>query len=148
MDERGWLAFFPFLFVGMWLLISTVLGMWSGWNTLQDEFPDRQERPNLRLRFQSGALGSGRLWNPWGNVQYGNCLRLDACPAGLRISLWKIFGPFLRPIFVPWNEIAVTERRMLVFKMYRLSLGRSGRTLTVPARTYRKLAAASPLRRD
>ena len=93
MDKRGWLAFFPFLFVGMWLLISTVLGMWSGWNTLQDECPDRQERPNLRLRFQSGALGSGRLWNPWGNVQYGNCLRLDACPAGLRISLWKISDP-------------------------------------------------------
>jgi hypothetical protein len=147
-DERVWAALFPLFFIGMWLLVTTLLGAWSGWTSLQDEYPDRTEEPRLRLRFQSGALGSGNLWSPWGNVQYGNCLRLDVCASGLRISMWRIFGPFLRPFFVPWHDITASERRMLLFKMYRLSLGRTGRALTIPARTYRRLAAVSPLSLD
>ena len=36
-----WLPFaFPLLFVGIWLMVSTLLGMMSGWFSLQQWYPD------------------------------------------------------------------------------------------------------------
>ena len=137
MNEKAFLAIFPFLFVGMWLLITTALWWLSGWKTLQDRFPDKDETPLKRLRFQSALLGKGSMWNPWGNVNFGNCLRLDICQSGLRIAIWRIFGLFARPIMVPWDRISVEPRRFLFFRRYRLSFGDPDLSaLTVWRRTF------------
>lgn len=144
MEETVFLFLFPLFFIGMWLLVTTMLGTMSGWTDLQDKFEDKfDQRPLKRLRMRSGMLGSGSVWNPWGNVQYSNCLTLDACQSGLRISLWKVFGPFLRPIFVPWQQIEVTSTRILFFPCCRLELGNSGRFLTVGRWTMNALGKAS-----
>lgn len=145
MNENVLWGLFPLFFVGMWLVATSVLAFFAGWPTLQQLFPDRDEQPIDRLRMQSGSLGKGSLWNPWGNVRYGGCLRFDVCRSGLRVAVWKIFGPFVGPFFVPWPEITVTEWRFLFFRMYRLSLGRSGSFLTIRARAYRRIAAKSPI---
>ena len=121
MNGTAFLAIFPFLFIGMWLVITTMLTYFSGWEKLRERFPDHEETPRRRLRFQSGLFGKGSMWNPWGNVSYRNCLRFDICRSGLRVAIWRIFGPFSGPFMVPWDKISVEEKRFLAWRFYRLS---------------------------
>ena len=126
---------FPFFFVGMWLVVTTVLSRMSGWPELARRFPDRPERPLLQLRFQSGSMGR--------NVSFGSCLNLAACPSGLRVGLLRIFGPFSRDFFVPWNELNVERTGSLAkIRFGRDALG----MLKVSDLTANRLALASPMK--
>ena len=127
---------FPFFFLGMWLTITTVLGYVSGWPSLEQRFPDREEQSIDRMHMQSGSIGNGSLYNPWGNVNYNGCLTLDVCPSGLRVSVWRIFGPFSRPFFVPWQKISVEPVKFLFFQYYRLTFG----NYDLPALTIKRSA--------
>lgn len=69
--------------VGLWLAITGILGLFSGWYRLQGAFPDRPEEPVERLRFQSAAMGG---------ANFGNCLTFDLCPGGLRVSMMRLLG--------------------------------------------------------
>lgn len=96
MNENAFLAIFPFLFIGLWLLATTMAWLLSGWRNLQARFPDRDEEPLERLRFQSAVFGGSFF-----GANYGSCLRFDVCRTGLRVAVWRIFAPWSRPFFVP-----------------------------------------------
>ena len=95
------LIFFPVFFVAMWLTVSTVLALLSGWFRLMANYPDRPEEPILRLRGLSGWMGLG--------VGMNNILRLSVCPSGLRVGMMRVFGPFNRDFFVPWGSLSVSR---------------------------------------
>lgn len=107
--------FFPVLFIGMWLAISTLLGFFSGWFGLQRHYRPRDEPALLTLRGRSGSMGMG--------VALNGILTLSACPSGLRISIWKIFGPFQRPLFIPWTDIRTTSSRSFLVSTVKLTFG-------------------------
>jgi hypothetical protein len=109
---------FPVFFVGMWLLVTTVLGFMSGWSSLARRFPDRSEAALLKIGSQSGVMG------PMG-VGMRGILVLSACPSGLRVAIWRIFGPFSRPFLVPWDEIGVRPVKIFFRSYARLSFGRA-----------------------
>ena len=149
MNENAFLAIFPFLFIGFWLIVTTILWLLSGWKALQDRFPDRDEVPLKRLHFQSATFGSGFF-----GTNYGGCLRFDVCSLGLRVAVWRIFGPFSRPFFVPWSEITAETKRFLglphyVFGFYRLRLGKPEvKSLVLSKRAAQRIASASNGRLD
>ena len=147
MNDKAFLAIFPFLFIGVWLLSTTLMAVFSGWTTLAQHFPDRDDRPLKVLRFQSARLGKGGRWNPWGGVSYGSCLRFDICAGGLRVKIWRIFGPFSRPFFVPWDKISVEEQRIFFFRTYRLAFGSSDLSaLTIYRRSFKKIESSGLLK--
>ncbi len=147
MNPNALFAVFPFLFIGFWLFITAMLGRMSGWFALQERYPDRDEIPLLRLRGESGQLGRGDPFNPWGGVSFGGCLRLDVCPGGLRVAVWWVFGPFERPFLVPWGEIQVEESKLWIIKRFRLEFrGTYGNALTIRPGTYARIAAMHPLK--
>ena len=131
-----WFPFlFPFLFAGGWLAITAMLGLMSGWYNLQQWYADEaREEPLLRLRGQSGVMGLG--------VALNNCLTLAACRSGLSIRIWRIFGPFQKPLLVPWSEITAEPTRTWFTPMVRLRLGGEGR-LKLAARSWSRLVAAA-----
>jgi hypothetical protein len=47
---------FPFLFVGMWLVISLILSAASGWFALRWRYPDRPEPALRTIHMQSGTM--------------------------------------------------------------------------------------------
>ncbi|MGD1067104.1 MAG: hypothetical protein ABR975_09845 [Vulcanimicrobiaceae bacterium] len=96
-------------------MISTLLAMMAGWFTLVARFPNRSEKPLLRLWFQSGAMGFG--------VAMRGILMLSACPSGLRVGILRLFGPFCRDFFVPWEDISVRNTTFLFTPMVTLSFG-------------------------
>ena len=129
---------FPFFFVGLWLAVTIILGFISGWYALATRFPDRDEPARLKLNGQSGLMG-------WG-VSMSGILVLSACPSGLRIGIWKIFGPFSRPFFVPWAEIRAAPRQQFFQKMVRLGFGwPEGGVLSIDARAWARLVEEAGL---
>lgn len=128
---------FPFLFVGMWLVASTMLGRMSGWFDLQRRFPDDAgEAPLLTLRRQSAAMGRASMQG---------VLTLRAYPSGLGIAVWRIFGPFQKPIKIPWDEIEGEHVTSFLAPMMKLRLGRTHQgKLSIPAGSWTRLVAALP----
>lgn len=134
---KWFLSAFPFLFLGMWLFVTTMLGFMSGWFTLQQWYPDDcKEEPLLKLGWQSGSMGMG--------VSFGNCLTLAARRDGLSIRVWRVFGPFQRPLLIPWRDINEEPKRVLFYRMTRLNFGNppSG-SLTISQRAWEKLTSAA-----
>ena len=122
----------PVSFVAMWLLVTSLLGLLSGWHRLRQAFPDTDEPALLRLGFQSGWLGSVRM---------GNALTLSATRSGLRVGIARFLGPFQRPFLVPWSAIAAEKEAALFGSLTRLRLGRpETATLTLRTSSWERLA--------
>jgi hypothetical protein len=127
-------VWFPLLFIGLWLSIGVFLGFLSGWYALMRRYPDRDERPLATLNRLSAAMGSGLP------VSMNGILSLSACPSGLRVRIWRIFGPFNRPFFVPWKDIGIETTTRVFAPRVRLTFGSPeiGR-LSVDARNWERL---------
>jgi hypothetical protein len=131
---QDWFPYvFPFFFVGMWLMVTTILGFMSGWFSLQQQFPDvGNEEPLLKLSGQSGSMGIG--------VSMSGILKLRAYPSGLGVGISRLFGPFQKSLKIPWSEIEAQSSSGFLVPMAKLQLGRSasGR-LKISARSWTKL---------
>lgn len=124
---------FPFLFIGMWLIVTTILGFMSGWFSLQQQFPDGgKEEPLLKLRGQSGSMGIG--------VAMSSSLQLCAYQSGLGLEISRLLGPFQKPLKIPWSEIEARNSSGFLVPMAKLQLGRpAGGRLQISARSWMKL---------
>jgi hypothetical protein len=109
-------ALFPLLFIALALGIGSLIGLISGWYSLQSRYPDQPDEPILKLRFQSGMMGQVRA-----NLR--NVLTLSACQGGLRVGMWRLMGPFCRDFYVPWQEISVERSPTLFGQGARLTFG-------------------------
>jgi hypothetical protein len=129
---------FPLFFVALWLGVTTLLHHLAGWGRLMDRFPDREDRLIERVSMTSGRLGA------FPAINYNNCLTLDVCDGGLRVSVLRLVGMFSRPFLVPWNRIRVARQRVFLFDYYRLSLGDPEEgVLAIRPRIARRIAQAS-----
>ena len=128
--------YFPVFFIALWLAVTSLLAVLSGWFSLMTRYPNRNETPVLKLRWQSGAMGMG--------VNYNGLLTLSVCPSGLRIGMFRIFGPFCRDFFVPWEEVFLDRKESWLFgKRAKIIFGSAG-SLTVFASVADRLARALP----
>jgi hypothetical protein len=148
-EAPAWLWFLvPVLFVtffsALWLGVTSLLGLLSGWYRLQKAFPDRiEQQPLAQLRGQTGMMGGLALMP----VNFKHCLRLDICPTGLRVAVFKLLGPFQRPFFVPWSSITAERGRFLFGTYYRLNFGTPPvGALSLHTGVVQKIAATGPLR--
>lgn len=113
--EHNPAIFFSLAFVALWLTVTTILALLSGWFRLMAEYPDQFIEPVLRLRGQSGTMGLG--------VGMQGILILNVCPTGLRIGMMRIFGPFCRDFFVPWESITIIRKTIMFWPIAKLQFG-------------------------
>ena len=73
---------FPLFFIGMWVIVSTLLGALSGWYKLMKEFPDAEKESTVLETF-SGQ--SGRL----GGISMNRVLTLQVLEGGLRLKMMR-----------------------------------------------------------
>jgi len=119
------------------MLISATLGFLSGWFGLQERFPDiGDEEPLLKLGGQSGSMGIG--------VSMSGILKLRAYPSGLGVGISRLFGPFQKPLKIPWSEIEASRSSSLLVPMAKLQFGRPANgQLKISARSWAKLVDAA-----
>ncbi|MPZ34968.1 MAG: hypothetical protein GEV13_29005 [Rhodospirillales bacterium] len=126
---------FPLFFGTLWLTITTILGLLSGWFQLMAIYPNQTVEPILRVRFQSGAVGG---------IPMRDILTLDVCSSGLRVGMMRVLGPFCRDFFVPWESIVVVRKPALFWPVAVLQFGNPVvGTLRVSARVADRLARAA-----
>ena len=127
---------FPLFFVALWLTVTTILALLSGWFRLMVRFPNQITEPLLRVRGQSGSMGLG--------VAMRGILTLTVCASGLRVGIMRVFGPFCRDFFVPWEAISITRKNLLLWPAAKLQFGSPGiGSLTIPAYVANRLARAA-----
>lgn len=126
----------PIFFIGMWLIGTILTGAVTGWYSLMRRFPNRDEAALLTLKSQSGSLRAANM---------RGILNLSVCPSGLRVGMMRIFGPFCRDFFVPWEEISVVRTERFFQKMAKLSFGKPEivASLSLPAEVADRLARAA-----
>jgi hypothetical protein len=134
--EQNFAVFFPLFFALLWLAVTTILAALSGWFRLMARFPNQIAEPLLRIRGQSGRMGLG--------VSMQGVLTLSVCPLGLRVGIMRMFGPFCRDFFVPWEAISVARKNVLFGAAAKLDFGSPGvGSLTIPAHVANRLARAA-----
>jgi hypothetical protein len=134
--ERHLAFVFPPFFVALWLTVTTILSLLSGWFRLMVKFPNQDIPPILRLRGQSGTMGPG--------VSLSHILTLSVCRPGLRVGIMRVFGPFCRDFLVPWEHIAVARKTILFWPVAKLQFGSPViGSLSIPAHIADRLADAA-----
>jgi hypothetical protein len=129
-------ALVPLFIIAVWLAITTILALLSGWFRLVVAYPNIATTPSLRIRGQSGTMGSG--------VVMGGILTLSVCPSGLRVGLWRLFGPFCHDFLVPWECITVTRKTTVFWRVVVLRFGNPlVGTLGIAPHVANKLARAA-----
>jgi hypothetical protein len=136
---KPWIAYllvflFPVFFAGLWLAITTLLSVLSGWPALMKAFPDRDEIPVLQLSGQSGAMGPG--------VNMRGVLTLSVCPSGLRVGISRFLAPFSHDFLVPWDRMSATRKHALFMQVVQLKFGQTG-NLTISEDLADRLAGAA-----
>jgi len=111
------LAVIPF-FVLFWsFAVMFLVARLTGWATLAQRFRLTSTFTGPTWAFQSARM----RWS----THYGSCLNVGADATGLTLSVFFLFRPGHPPLFVPWSEISVVERRKILFiKQVKLLLGR------------------------
>jgi hypothetical protein len=74
-------------------------------------------------------------------VSMQSLLTLSACQTGLRVQILRLFGPFCRPFFVPWDQISIVRTTSFFMPVARFSFGKpSAGRLTIARHVADKLA--------
>jgi len=129
----GILVGFFLFFVPLWLLITGLLALVSGWRTVAARFPAGDIPPDGE-RF--GGQVSG-----FGIVAENNATSVVVAPAGLHLSAILLFRLGRPPILVPWDQVKwKSQRRFLWVHDHRLDLGGLS-TVTMKDRAYRAASA-------
>ena len=110
--------FFVLYFIALWVLVSYIVGLLSGWLSLSRRFRDIGAFYSYQWPFQSV-----RMRTLWGN--YHNCANFGADEGGLYMAVFPLFRLGHAPLHIPWSEIQVVSgKRGLIFKRRKLLLGR------------------------
>lgn len=126
----------PILIVGLLFLAGWAMGAQSGWYGLMRLYPDRDENPIRVFQGQTGWMNGG--------LSFNGVLTLSVCPTGLRVAVPGIFGPFSKPIFVPWGDIRVYRLTEYFMPAARMEFGQPAKgVLSVRVNTADRLSRAA-----
>lgn len=97
--------FFPFLFIGMWILITYIVSK-MGWGKLVEKFRANDKFEGKRIGLISATINS---------ANYNNAIILKYNYQGMYLKTAFLFRPFHPPVFIPWSEIRETRDKKIFF---------------------------------
>jgi len=98
-------------FAGLWILISKIISVMSGWTKLAERYYSEQTFAGRYYRFQSAKLNK---------VYFRNSLEMGMNEMGLYLIPLIFFRLFHKPLFIPWAEIETETLKTYWIKIYRL----------------------------
>ncbi len=102
------LVAFPFLFAGTWVLVTTLLGWWTGHMKLLARYPPRDERLEEKFGWASGSVRG---------VSFSSALYVGIGAQGLHLAPNALFRPlFHRGVpCIPWREVRLVRSQSAGF---------------------------------
>jgi hypothetical protein len=99
---RWVLAAYALMFLGIWLVGTSLNGLLSGWFRLQRWYADDgTEAPLRSMRARPAFMGRS-------GVRLSGRLTLGATAKGLSLRVLRLFAPFQRPLLIPWSDITAS----------------------------------------
>ena len=129
--------FFPFYFLGLWIVVTYWIALTSGWRLLAKRFRFQGIFTGAKWSMQSARMRT--------MSHYNNALTIGADMTGLYIAPVFFFRIWHPPLFIPWVEItAVRKTQLFFFKFVELRLGRSEEVpFTIRVRLAAEIEAAA-----
>jgi hypothetical protein len=125
----------PFIVIGIIFVGGWVMGAQTGWYGLMRLYPDRDEKPVRVFNGQTGWMKG---------LAFNGILTLSVCASGLRVAVPRLFGPFSKPFFIPWDEIRAYRITEYFMPAVRLEFGQPAKgVLGMRATTANRLARAA-----
>jgi hypothetical protein len=123
--------FFPFIFIGMWVLVSFILSR-KAWNKLVEKFRTDAPFDGNRIGIISADINS---------VSYKNSLILKCNQQGIYLKTTFLFRLFHLPVLIPWKEIKETrDGKVLFIRTKELVIGNPFiAMITIKASVYEKM---------
>jgi hypothetical protein len=103
-------------FIAVWCGIVFFLSLFSGWQELSQYYRPPAPFNGPRFWFQTASM---RL-----RVGYNNCLIVGANKEGLHVSILFPFRIGHSPLFFPWVDISVAEKRGFLLRGFELGFSR------------------------
>ena len=106
-------AFLAF-FIAMWLVVTALLSVLSGWFSLADTFRKDDAPSGEKFNSVSGATGPSVF-----PVNYYHCLNVVVTTNGLHIRIFFLFRILSPPLLILWAAVEeVTSKRLFFFFPY------------------------------
>jgi hypothetical protein len=107
--------FFPFFFIGMWILVSFIISR-MGWRSFSRRYP-AGSRPAGRA-YLSLSLWFGSIF-----ASYRNVVRVVFTDAGIYFYPMFLFRAFHPPFLISWASVRRVEKKNgFFFRGYRLDI--------------------------
>lgn len=115
-------------FVAFWLGMMFLVAVMSGWRVLAEKYglPEGERMPEgTTIKWRSAAL--------WGRfpTNYKSCLNFTATPLGLGIVPVLLFSTGHPPLFIPWSDITLEEKKVLFSKRLKMTIESTGYSFSV-----------------
>ncbi|GJL92038.1 hypothetical protein [Hyphococcus sp.] len=111
----------PFVFIGMWLLVLSLLSILGGWGAVAENYPELGAEYSRIKYMQSLAMERLKFFP----VNFSAVAVLSTNDQGVRISLLPPFRPFHPPIFLPFADMDGVEKRVFFFTGAEIRLSRN-----------------------
>ena|ERR1700752_3227997 len=98
---------FILFFSLLWSGVSVVLARIGGWGRLAETYRSEGDFEGRRWKLRSAKVGS---------VDYANCLTFGVNERGLYMGVLLPFRLAHPPLFIPWSDVGVEERRGWFFE--------------------------------
>jgi len=101
--------FFPFIFIGMWILVAYLTSK-MGWTGLAGRYRTDEKFEGKKVGIISASINSGN---------YRNVIILKYSHAGIYLKTTFLFRLFHPPVLIPWNEIMETRNKKIFFTNFK-----------------------------
>ena len=119
----------PIYIATVWIGVTYLTAAIGGWKLLTRRFRMQGEFFGQKWRFESAQMRY--------RTNYGSCLTIGANGTGLFAKPLLVFRLWHPPLFVPWTEITVVPKKVLLWNMVEYRLGREEQ---IPFRVRPRLA--------
>lgn len=111
---------FPLFFAAIWLSVTGLLAVMSGWRQLATQYVSRQPSQGKDFYMVSGTVGSAAF-----PVSYNNCLTVFIASNGFYIQPIALLAFFSPKLFIPWRDVEVIKTSYLFFPVWRIRVKNS-----------------------
>jgi len=101
------ILFYIFFWIIIWVAMSVIVARLSGWSALANDYRGNNSFPEKRWHMCSAGM---RLIS-----HYSFCVNVGADNKGLYMSILLPFRIGHPPLFIPWAEISVAEKKDFIF---------------------------------
>jgi hypothetical protein len=96
-------SYLVLIFIFCWIAISVLSSKLSGWARLGRHYRAVAVFDGIRFHFQSAGLRFG--------TKYSGSLTVGVNRMGLYLAVWLLFRIGHPPLFIPWRDVTMTERK-------------------------------------